>query len=435
MKKILVFIGLSLWIILINSCEKEANLQEYINLESKFDTDDIRLKIGEIIIKSFSDEQFKDHLIEQIKFQNNVDNEVIFSELVSSKFSSGESLLNYFQRPNGSLRYRSDIIDEALKNDPNLSLFIFNPENETDEITEELLDNINQIAIITEDINEESLIIYGYDKLNNKIQFSGQEAPNKPTAVISNNVDLIPINPKTFISHKGNYYPHAAKLKPKIKSKYYYYYFTSDVLNSRDIVIEFRTINSTCPRDASSAYDKLYTVKWNTCSNYNARCGWWEGSCRLRTNVLFGTKSSNTYGFGEVMKDLGDRTHSTYTTWNPITRCSSTKTVNVTSITGGVPVEVFNWNQALIGSPVKYVWYEVDEADITGSLSLTPWNATYKDNNNTFVSTVQATVSFSPKNDQLGESFVEYCDQVLIQSPYTSPKLYNTGSITFSVYN
>ena len=99
----------------------------------------------------------------------------------------------------------------------------------------------------------------------------------------------------------------------------------------------------------------------------------------------------------------------------------------------GVKLPLINWNPEITGDVIKYMWYEVDDPDLTGSVSVSiagkfskKVSTTGTDRTWEVGPSVSGTVLFNPKDDYLGDAFVNYCDEADGEG-----KMYNTGSMLF----
>jgi hypothetical protein len=416
--------------LLLISCEKR---ELAVDVNSGPDTTYfIRKTLGITLLNALKNELFCNKLLEEMDLQKNPDSGILWAAFYNKPYDDKWSILDFIYTKNrlfGERYYPKKILIQ----DPELDLFIFNPTTyETDrKLSTEDLIAIDHVIIIDDQVDENSEFLDYFDENGVLSKRKANQIPTKPTLIVRNNVDLIPVNPKTGRSYKGNHYPHIKNMIPVFVSPAFSYYSAADVLNQKEIILENRSPSAggNCTRDILNKWDELHAIRWTSCSNFMARTGFWEGACRLRTHIVYVKKVGADIGIESIQTDIKPLPHRHFAKFN-LFGCVSTNEFNIAGKLG--TINTLNWDLATIGTPVKYIWFEVDESDINGTLVIPPFAARFNDNRVEFPTNATSTIDIGKRNDNLGEAFVEYCDNIFHLPPYKLPG-YNTGSIIFSV--
>ena len=93
------------------------------------------------------------------------------------------------------------------------------------------------------------------------------------------------------------------------------------------------------------------------------------------------------------------------------------------------PILYHKWDLAAIGDPYKVIWFERDRSDVTGDITITMPQTTFKVLGSEVKSpTIAFKIAYNPADDELGDALVYYCDAANGQG-----NEYNTGAIVFKM--
>lgn len=448
--------------------DRDNGSLEYSKLGSKYSKTQARRIISKAMAAAIADHpQLKSMFIEEAGKKFNGDTEilyVLFKDTETPKGKLSDVLRESYQR-----RYKDDLPDnffgdEVVKADPYLTIYV-------DEIYfefPELLNNPVTVAFETAEIDDSEAEFYeGYNHKGERVRVTNY-TKDQVIFGIKANERVILLNKKTFETINGNklktilpfpFFDPCDQLLNAIVNLFVEALISGDeylVVQITELVDLYYCIclgdcddpdsdgdgvpddeddcpdeagpasNNGCPEDPGCVApagcdrtnrndkDEIYKFKFTSCSAYSSTGGVFEGKREMRAMVTYayldGAGNPQTLNIlkassfdRDVLRDANF--------WGT---CQSTNWVNTYW-------ETITWDYCLYGENAHVQWYEEDDPDNTGSLSI---GFTFKLGPLTVP--VNATIPFANANDVLGSSVVQYCDEA-----DGSGYLYNTGSIKF----
>jgi len=285
------------------------------------------------------------------------------------------------------------------------------------------------------DASDEDAIIPAYDYEGNQYALSATEEPSELVIVLSENERLMVFEKEgNSINGRTQAYPVIDEC-PIIQSPYYendqnLYYLRSDV---------YAEINqctggggccyggggsgggtggsgtTTCDRDRKSGKDRLHRMIFNSMTQFKRVNEWFDGGQDIEVTIFFGQANGAmakvTKAFSGKDKDFKDC---------GLFDCDP-------EWFGLGDAEVVTWDKDIYGSAMLYSWIEKDGGstiELNSGFSSTFDN----DDGSKTTQTFSVKNTIQDKDDTMGESVVEYCDNT-DGDGYT----YNTGRIKFQV--
>lgn len=402
----------SIFLVLLIGCTR-FDEHEIKNMEIDY----VRKELMAELIESFNEEEFVKIFKLVIDDKELNESEILITDLFNRNPSNLPSIYTYF-----SIRGKSHLYYRVLLYDPNLVIYFVS--TKIDKITKESLSAINTGCVISEKFNEDSDYLEGYRRGVGYINLSTSEEPEDPLLILNESVEYIAntkdcIEKRDMIINEINY----------IKSPSYTfgnleYYRTDDLYSDKDYILVTREKSIDCERDIELKEEGVKSIKWTSCSSYMLKCGWWEKYAKLRAYIIYGKYENNKWNTRIKIINFKPEKHGKYIL-NGLFGCRETKTLNnPDEINNGL----FLWNKEYIGTPIKYIWFEVDGSKLNSNIIVNMSINSALDISNGF--NVKEEIYVNSKDDFLGESIIEYCDNMGINE---NSRLYNTGSIIFGL--
>ncbi len=452
--------------------EEPKGGQEYSALGSEYS----KTKARDIFSKAMSvtiagNKEVKELLIEKAKEQYNGDTEVMYLMVKDEKLGRGTLAdllaMNYRKYFKEELP-RDFFSEELVKADPYMTIYI-------DEIyfkKPDLLERPVTIAYESAEIDDTKVEYYkGYNSEGKAVKITSLK--NRETIFgVKENERVVLVNKKTFRTVNGNTlkdiikFPKADPCDALLNA--IIGLFSQAVITGNDyLIIQVMELNKLykciclndcdepvpdsdgdgipddedkCPDEAGPASndgcpedpgcvapsgcdrtnrndkDEIYRFKFSSCSAYSSTSELFEGKREMRASITYGYVNPLT-GAAESTTILkaasfskGSLRNSNF--WGS---CTSTKWVNAYW-------ETLTWDYCTYGEKAYVYWYEEDNADTSASLSVG-----FTFSLGPVSIPVNFTIPLSNKDDKLGGSLVQYCDEA-----DGSGYQYNTGSINFN---
>jgi hypothetical protein len=396
--------------------------------------DNVRVDFAQLLSKSLVDRGLRDYIkntsLKKISGDYDFPYLLVYDDVIRDN-ETFESILMKYTDESWKNKYGNKTLSElVLEVDPYLSILVPVLSFTTPETWDtELVPNV---VAHTNEIMENGYL--GFDSKGEKILFKKQVEPKKLTLVIKHSENLLAVdlsgehtiynskikdalgfrneNPeltlkiKSAISQKKN-------LVKKANKEIFNFIKLNDLLSNSDSKIKFNNLKIkstntlTCrdkyPDQKDYVYD--YTVSQG---GWDIAHDWFEGSqIEMCLYIYLATYPNNNASFSSLLKRDAGRSHSDF-------------------MAGTISLdwEVLDWDKPTYGQIMKYKWFDSDDSEWSGSIS---GNAVYKNDSLGITAGVTGTVNYSSKNDDMGESFVEYCDE-----PYPwSYNFYFTGLVYF----
>lgn len=276
--------------------------------------------------------------------------------------------------------------------------------------------------------NLETGIIEAFDASGKKYQLSALEEPNQLVIVIGENERLIPF-PKqgTTAKNARNLLvecPVMYRTKGAYYSNEYYDYYLMEDLNYCSGGGSYggggsggsgggNQTSGACDRDNKTSKDVLNKMIFNSMNAFKRINEWFDGGQELQITIFFATANGTiskvtkyASGNDSDFKDCG------------LFDCDPEWF--------GINAEILTWDKATYGSAMLYMWVEHDNGDATTYSS--SFSTTFDNNGTKNTLNNQVSTTITDKDDLLGESIVEFCDNT-----DGDGELYNTGDISFFV--
>lgn len=357
------------------------------------------------------------------------DNKISFSESGKmNSFSFGDIISR--TNPNSSAKTKSSSFLDSLSNIYPLmqvaipSLTNVNPETWNVEV------EIPLVAFVPTNHNRTD-IIPAYDQYGEYYELSANQEPNQLTIVISENERLMLFKKQlTDVNGRSQQiYPQIDECpimqEPYFEDDQYLYYLRSDVFEEVNLCTGGgggccysgggTGGDSACDRDRKSGKDRLHRMIFNSMSDFKSVNEWFDGGQDIEVTIFFGQANGAVAKVTKVFsgkdsdfKDCG------------LFDCDP-------EWFGLNDVEIVTWEKDIYGSAMLYSWVEKDGGstiELSNSFSSTFEN----DDGSKSTQTFGIKNTIQDKDDMLGESIVEYCDNT-DGDGYT----YNTGKIRFQV--
>ena len=295
------------------------------------------------------------------------------------------------------------------------------------------------VAFVPSDY-ETSNIIPAYDLEGNLYELDVNQEPDQLTIVISENERLMVSEKESNVSNgrSAQVYPVIDEC-PIMQEAYFEdeqnaYYLRSDVFEE----VNHCTgggggccyggggtgggsgggtggSNTTCDRDSKSGKDRLHRMIFNSMTEFKRVNEWFDGGQDIEVTIFFGQANGSiakvTKAFSGKDKDFKDC---------GLFDCDP-------EWFGLGNAEVVTWDKDIYGSAMLYSWVEKDGGstiELNSGFSSTFDN----DDGSKTTQTFSVKNTIQDKDDTMGESVVEYCDNTDGEG-YT----YNTGRIKFQV--
>ncbi|GMQ29126.1 hypothetical protein [Algoriphagus confluentis] len=264
-------------------------------------------------------------------------------------------------------------------------------------------------------------IIPAYDKQGNYFELDANNPPARPVIVISENERLMAI-PKNPIETKRILEDCPLLAEAVFENELNTYYMRQDVLESNNACIiggGGGPIGSGpsigCERENRPGKERLYRFKLKDMNTFDAvKDQWINGDLEIELAITVAPLNGNPFSITKTfyldnsdVRDCGIFTCDTEWVYDN--------------------AEIITWNRSLYGENMFFAWTEYDPGTtITRNYS---FSNTYKiDANNSVTSNVSYSRTITDGTDDLGESVVEYCDEI-----GTDGFTYSTSGIFFQV--
>lgn len=441
---------------------------EYSKLGSRFSKTQARRIVAKAMSAAMAEyPQLKSLLMEEAGKKFNGDTEVMylqFKDKATPKGKVSDILSNMYQK-----KYQGDLPDdffdqEVVKADPYLTFYI----DEVNFAYPELVNNPPTVAFEAAEIDDTKAEFYeGYNAEGEKVKITNYTKDDFIVGIKANE-RVVLINKKTFETINGNklktilpfpFFDPCDQLLNAIVNLFVEALISGDqyvIVQLTELYDLYRCIclqdcddpdsdgdgvpdvdddcpdeagpasNNGCPEDPGCVApagcdrtnrndkDEIYKFKFTSCAAYSSTGGVFEGKREMRAMVTYayldGAGNPQTLNILKASSFTKDALRDA-NFWGT---CQSTNWVNTYW-------ETITWDYCLYGENAHVQWYEEDDPDNTGSLSI---GFTFKLGPITVP--VNATIPFANANDVLGSSVVQYCDEA-----DGAGYLYNTGSIKF----
>ncbi len=268
-----------------------------------------------------------------------------------------------------------------------------------------------------------------YDSEGNDTLLNITTPPNKSIIVVSQNERLLAVAKKDTKNLRLEMTNSClATAEPYYEDPYYTYYYTSDAYCTEYIMDDGgggsggggtgSGTTSYCDRDTKSGKDYLYRVKFKTIDGFRDAEHYLDGNPEIYCLITIGAKESNA--FNTLRKSISSPDRSKWKDCGVFTCSPEWFYINS---------EVVTWDKAEMGNRMKYTWIEEDDSNDTYEYTI-GLSTSFKDEGTGATTTVngQTKVTLKGEDKNLGESYVEYCDNT--DSPGYE---YSTAFLYFNV--
>jgi hypothetical protein len=266
-----------------------------------------------------------------------------------------------------------------------------------------------------------------YDEQGNAILLDITTPPSQPILVVSQNERLLAV-PKTGTANARVAMATSclSTAEPYYEDTNNLYYFTEDAYCNEYILDggggsgggSTGGGTASCDRDLNPGKDILYRAKFKTIDGFRDAEHYLDGNPEIYCLVTIGAKDPNA--FNTLRKTIASPDRSKWKDCGVFTCKPEWFYINS---------EVVTWDKAEMGNRIKYTWIEEDDSNDTYEYTI-GLSTSFKDETTGNTTTVngQSKVTLKAEDKNMGESYVEYCDNT--DSPGYE---YDTGFLTFNI--
>jgi hypothetical protein len=411
---------------------------------SEVDATNARNVLAQKLAQVIGKPEIQSFLLEESKRQKNVDNAIVCMSSFSKTVAESKTFASYLENAKATdLTLRSGNFGNSLINaDPGMSIVAYLPNQDETNVSSWNLSDIQMVVVIPANVDESVQTFTAYYPDGSTTTINAENPPSVSLLVVTGNTHYVPIEPITQVTPMGMYHPQTSQLTPVYASEMYYLYNFDDVYGggsgggSGGGGITLR--GGDCERDLNTRDERFASLKLTNCAVARNTIPWWEFTPHFRFAIAFakqGTGVTNAafQSLTKSVQDLRRRFLVLLPHYLPHLRvCLAPERYVYSNNNGNSELRLFNWDPVENGDVVKYIWFEVDQPDFTTDITVS-LTTKFKGNTGVFdgpSATVSGAIKHNPKDDQLGEALVKYCD-----SAFYPGTTYNTGSVLFEISN